>query len=120
MERLDAFVRVAGVEELAATACAVAASWVPDCEAELNALAAEHWTAARQLHARPRRWLQRLVTLRGTVAAAVGSPLGALQWLRAQEQRLVDAYVALEGSLELDDSARQRLRRQLVPAAFER
>jgi hypothetical protein len=91
-----------------------------EAEDELHALAAAHVEVATRLHARPRRWLKQLVALRATVAAAVGSELGALVWLRRQEQRLVDAYVALEGSRQLVGEERLRLRRALVPAAFER
>ena len=70
--------------------------------------------------ARPRRWLKLHATLRATLAAAIGTELGALMWLRRQEQRLIDCYVALEGSTALTPQERLRLRRELVPAAFER
>ena len=69
---------------------------------------------------RPRRWPKLLATLRATLAAAIGTELGALTWLRRQEQLFIDCYVALEGSATLSLDERRRLRRELVPAAFER
>lgn len=114
------FVAVAAAEELVAAGCAAVAGWVRGADAELHALAAAHLGTATALAARPRRWLKLSATLRATLAAAVGTELGALLWLRKQEQRLVDRYVELEASPALDEAARRRLRRQLVPAAFER
>lgn len=118
--RPDPFAAVAVEEEFVAAACAAVAHWVPYGEAELHALAAAHLEVATRFCAPPRRWLKLHVTLRATLAAAIGTELGALQWLRKQEQRLIDCYVALEGSTALDELERLRLRRQLVPAAFER
>ncbi len=118
--RADPFAAVAAQEEFVAAACAAVAGWVPDAEAELHELAAAHLQAAARLAARPRRWLKLHVTLRATLAAAIGTELGALTWLRKQEQRLIDQYVALEASPSLMEDERQRLRRVLVPAAFER
>jgi hypothetical protein len=120
MDDPDPFLGVAGGEEFVAAACAVVSSWVPAAEEELAAIAASHLDTATRLRARPRRWLKLLVTLRATLAAAARTELGALVWLRRQEQRLVDAYVALEGSPQLLPADRQTLRRQLVPSAFER
>jgi hypothetical protein len=120
MERPDPFAAVAAQEEFVAAACAAVASWVPDEEADLHGLAASHLSVAMGMAARPRRWLKLHVTLRATLAAAVGTELGALTWLRRQEQRLIDQYVALEASPALTEAQRRRLRRELVPAAFDR
>src|SRR5262249_37715651 len=95
--------------------------WVPDAEAELHALAAAHLTTARALgSAGPRRWLRLQATLRAALAAAIGTELGALEWLRRHEQRLIDGYMALAGAAALSPAERPRLRRVLVPEAFER
>jgi hypothetical protein len=120
MASRDPFTEVATQEELLAQACAAVASWVPDAARELHALGASHQRAATAMAARSRRWLRLHVTLRATVAAAIGTDLGALVWLRAQEQRLIDCYVTLEGSAALSPDERRQLRRELVPAAFER
>jgi hypothetical protein len=120
MEREDPFATVAAREEFVAVACSVVAGWVRAAEAELDVLASEHLEAASRWHARPQRWLKLQVALRALLAAVVGDELGALVWLRKQEQRLVDDYVTLEGSALLWGDERQRLRRQLVPAAFDR
>ena len=103
-----------------AAACAATAHWVPDAVAELHALAAAHLAAATALGVRQRRWRKLLATLRATLAAAIGTEMGALTWLRRQEQLLIDCYVALEGSTSLTPEERLRLRRELVPAAFSR
>jgi hypothetical protein len=116
----DPFAAVAAEEEFVAAACAAVATWVPGAEAELHALAAAHLETATRLSARPRRWPKLLATLRATLAAAIGTELGALVWLRRQQQRLVERYIDLEAVAPLDDGARRRLRRELVPAAFER
>lgn len=118
--RPDPFAAVAAAEEFAAAACAAVAQWVPGAEAELHALAAAHLETATRLAARPRHWFKLHATLRATLAAAIGTELGALQWLRRQQQRLVDRYVDLEASSRLEPEERLRLRRALVPAAFER
>ena len=120
MERPDLFTTVAAREEFVAVACSVVAGWVKAAETDLDVLASEHLESASRLKVKPRRWLKLQVALRALLAALVGDELGALVWLRKQEQRLVDDYMALEGSSELSGEARQRLRRQLVPAAFER
>ena len=73
------------------------AHWVPTIEADLHAMAAAHLAVATMLGARPRRWLKLHATLRATLAAAVGTELGALTWLRKQQQRLIDGYVEVEG-----------------------
>jgi hypothetical protein len=114
------FAKVASQEEFVAAACAAVASWVPAAEGELQAMAAAHLAAATAMAARPRRWLKLHVTLRATLAAAIGTELGALTWLRRQEQRLIDGYVTLEASSALTPAERRRLRRELVPSAFER
>ncbi|HWE28305.1 MAG TPA: hypothetical protein VHB97_09905 [Polyangia bacterium] len=111
---------MAAQEELVAAACAATAHWLPGAEAELHALAAAHLAVARGFGVRQRRWLKLLATLRATLAAAVGTELGALTWLRRQEQLLIDCYVALEGSSALTADERLHLRRELVPAAFLR
>ncbi|HEY2747230.1 MAG TPA: hypothetical protein VGL86_21555 [Polyangia bacterium] len=120
----DPFAAAAAEEELVAAACAAAARWVPGAEAELHALAAAHLATAtaltRTATARPRRWRAFYAGLQAMLAAAVGTELGALTWLRKQEQRLLDVYVALEGSSTLTAMERQRLRFELVPTAFER
>jgi hypothetical protein len=114
------FAAAAAQEEFVAAACAATAHWIPDAEAELHALAAAHLATATRLGAKPRRWARLMALVRATLAAAIGTELGALVWLRHQEQLLIDCYVALEGGSELADSARLRLRRELVPSAFER
>jgi hypothetical protein len=116
----EPFARVAAAEELVAAACAAVAEWVPDCESELRLLAAEHLRVAVRFAAHPQRWLKLRMAMAAMLAAAVGTKLGALGWLRAQEQRLVEGYLALEASPTLDGADRQELRRVLVPAAFER
>jgi hypothetical protein len=127
MTHPDSFGTVAAQEELVAAACAAVAQWVPSAHAELHALAASHLLAATASHltaatvpVRARRWLKLYVTLEATLAAAIGTELGALRWLRRQEQRLIDGYVALEASAALSPFERLRLRRELVPAAFDR
>jgi hypothetical protein len=115
-----AFAGVAAMEEMLAVACAVVAEWVPDCETPLGELAEAHRRAAVELMVRPRRWLKLRMTVAAMLGGGVGTKLGALGWLRTQEQRLVDDYVALEGSPALDLGDRHRLRRALLPAAFER
>lgn len=119
MARPDSFAAVAAQEEFVAAACAAVAHWVPAAEADLHALAASHLASATA-QKRPRRWLKLHVALRATLAAAIGTELGALKWLRRQEQRLIDGYVKLESSTTLSAEERRRLRRELVPAAFER
>ena len=120
MTRSRLFAAVAAQEELVAAACAATAHWVPDAEAELHALAAAHLAVATELGVRPRRWIKLLTALRATLAAAIGTELGALTWLRRQEQLLIDCYVALEGSALLGADERLRLRTERVPAAFAR
>ena len=114
------FAAVAAQEELVAAACAATAHWVPGAQAELHALAAAHLSVATALGVKPRRWTKLFAALRATLAAAIGTELGALTWLRRQEQLLIDCYVALEGSLALGADERLKLRRELVPAAFAR
>lgn len=120
MTRYERFRAVAALEELVAAACAATAHWVPGAEADLHTLAAAHLETATAMGCRPRRWLKLHATLRATLAAAMGTELGALTWLRRQEQRLIDGYMALEGLPSLTPMERLRLRRELVPAAFER
>ena len=120
MKKSEPFGRVAAAEELVAAACAAVAEWVPDHEATLSALAAEHLGVAVRFDVKPRRWLRMRMTIKATLAAAIGTQLGALAWLRTQEQRLVDAYIALESAAHLLPDERRLLRRKLVPAAFER
>lgn len=120
MRKIDPYAAVAAQEEFVAAACAATAQWVPEAEPELHALAAAHLAAATALGARPRRWPKLLATLRATLAAAIGTELGALTWLRRQEQLLIDCYVTLEASSALAADERLRLRRELVPAAFGR
>jgi hypothetical protein len=119
----DGFAAVAAEEERVAAACAAAARWLPAAEADLHALAAAHLATARALtmsSSRPIPWRGLYASLQALLAAVVGTELGTLLWLRRQEQRLVDAYVALEGSPTLTALERQRLRRVLVPTTFER
>jgi hypothetical protein len=120
MTSVDRFGMVAAEEEFVAAACAAVASWVPAAEDELHLLAAAHLAVARRLAVRPRRWLKLAATLRATLAAAIGTELGALTWLRRQEQRLIDRYVDLEARPLLVDDERLLLRSELVPSAFER
>ena len=120
MARSRLYAAVAAQEELVAAACAATAHWVPDAEAELHALAAAHLSVATELGVKPRRWIKLLTSLRATLAAAIGTEMGALTWLRRQEQLLIDCYVALEGALALGADERLRLRRERVPAAFAR
>lgn len=119
-DRITRFAAAAAQEEFVAAACAATAHWVPDAEAELHALAAAHLAAAVSLGARRRRWPTLMATLRATLAAAIGTELGALTWLRRQEQLLIDCYVGLEASPSLSPEERLRLRRELVPSAFSR
>ena len=120
MARTDRFAAVAAQEEFVAAACAATAHWVPDAEAELHALAAAHLSVATALGVKPRRWTKLFAALRATLAAAIGTQVGALTWLRRQEQLLIDCYVTLEGMTALGADERLRLRRELVPSAFER
>jgi hypothetical protein len=120
MAKADPFAVVAAQEELVAAACAAVAHWVPAAEAELHALAAAHLAAAGTATVRPRRWLRLHVTLLATLAAAIGTELGALVWLRRREQRLIDGYMMLEASPALSAEERLHLRRERVPAAFAR
>src|SRR4051812_11309819 len=120
MLRPDPFAAIASEEEFVAAACAAASTWVPDLEADLHTMAAAHLAVATRWLPRPRRWLKLLANLRATLAAAIGTEMGALTWLRKQQQRLLDAYVDLEASPALGPLERQLLREELVPAAFER
>ena len=120
MARTDRFAAVAAQEEFVAAACAATAHWIPDAEAELHALAAAHLATATRLGVKPRRWPRLLAIVRATLAAAIGTELGALTWLRRQEQLLIDCYVALEGSSLIGADERLRLRTERVPAAFAR
>ena len=120
MRTPDPFAGIAAEEEFVSAACAAVAAWVPNAEAELHVLAAAHLQTATALHARSRRWSKLHASLRAMLSAAVGTELGALTWLRRHEQRLVDRYVGLEASAALDEAARRRLRRTLVPDAFDR
>jgi hypothetical protein len=120
MSRPDRFAAVAAQEEFVAAACAATAHWVPAAEAELHALAAGHLSTATRLGIKPRRWPRLMAIVRATLAAAIGTELGALTWLRRQEQLLIDCYVTLEAQTSLASDERRRLRRELVPAAFER
>ena len=120
MQRPEPFAAIATEEEFVAAACAAAAPWVPALETELLALAAAHLAVATRWLPRPRRWPRLLASLRATLAAAIGTEMSALMWLRKQEQRLIDAYVLLEGSTTLGPAERRRLREEMVPAAFER
>src|SRR6476661_1544225 len=97
MARTVRFAAVAAQEEFVAAACAATAHWVPDAEAELHALAATHLATATRLGIKPRRWPRLLAIVRATLAAAIGTQLGALTWLRRQEQLLIDCYVTIEG-----------------------
>jgi len=120
MSPADRFAAAAAQEEFVAAACAATAHWVPDAEAQLHALAAAHLATATRLGIKPRRWPRLMALVRATLAAAIGTEIGALLWLRRQEQLLIDCYVTLEGVSALGDEERRRLRRELVPAAFER
>src|SRR5215470_15081006 len=120
MERAHEFETVAAREEFVAVACSVVSGWVKPAESDLDVLASEHLEAASRMRVKPRRWLKLQVALRALLAALVVDELGALVWLRRQEQRLVDDYMALEGSDALSLESRQRLRQKLVPAAFDR
>jgi hypothetical protein len=120
MHRPDPFAAIAAKEEFVAAACAAVAQWVPSIEPDLHAMAAAHLAVATKLAARPRRWHKLHATLRATLAAAIGTEMGALTWLRQQQQRLLDGYVEAEGLSTLTVAERLRLRRELVPAAFER
>jgi len=120
MARPSPFAAVAADEELLAAACEAVAHWVPDAAATLQGLAAAHLAVARRLVPRPQRWLKLHVTVRATLAAALAGGLGALTWLRHKEQQLIDRYVDLEARAGLTEGERHLLRRQLVPAAFER
>ena len=120
MSHPEPFAAIAAEEEFVAAACAAVSLWVPALEAELHALAAAHLAVATRWLPRARRWPKLLATLRATVAAAIGTELGALLWLRKQEQRLIDGYVDLEASSALGPAERRLLRETMVPAAFER
>ena len=116
----DPYRGVADGEERLAAACAAVADRLagPD---ELHRVTGEHLQAARALQARPNtRWRDLQLMLLATLASSVGGELGALVWLRKQEQRLLDRYMALEQSRQLAPLERQRLRRYLIPGAFAR
>ena len=111
---------VADGEERLAAACAAVAMRLKVPEA-LHAIAGGHLQAARALKARPNaRWRDLQAALLAALASSVGGELGALVWLRKQEQRLLDHYMALEGAPVLTPLERQRLRRYLIPGAFAR
>jgi hypothetical protein len=116
----DAYVAIADGEELLAAACAAVAERLQE-PAEVHRLTGEHLQVATLLHARPRKRRRDLqLTLLATLASSAGGELGVLTWLRKQEQRLVDSYMALDASLGLAPIERRRLRRYLVPRAFAR
>src|SRR5580704_3136450 len=92
----DPFRAVADGEERLAAACAAVATRL-DAPDALFVVTGEHLQAARALAARPNpRWRDLQAALLATLASSVGGELGALVWLRKQEQRLLDLYLALE------------------------
>lgn len=116
----DPYRKISEGEEHLAAACAAVAERVARPEL-LHKLSGEHLRAATELRARPRkRWRELRLTLLVTLALSVGGELGALTWLRRQEQRLVDEHTALAASPRLAELDRQRVRRYLVPGAFAR
>jgi len=116
----DPFCAVADGEERLAAACAAVATRL-DAPDALHVVTGEHLQAARALKARPNtRWRDLQAALLATLASSVGGELGALVWLRKQEQRLLDRYMALESAPKVTPLERQRLRRYLIPGAFAR
>jgi hypothetical protein len=116
----DPYRNIAEGEEHLAAACAAVADRLAQPDV-LHKLSGEHLRAATELCVRPRkRWRELRLTLLVTLALSVGGELGALTWLRRQEQRLVDEHTALAVSPRLAELDRQRVRRRLVPGAFAR
>jgi hypothetical protein len=60
-----------------------------------------------------------LAAARALLKAAL-EPGGTLGWLREREHRSVRSYLALDTVAGLDDETRRRLRRVLIPAAYDR
>ncbi|HEX4459832.1 MAG TPA: hypothetical protein VIA18_17760 [Polyangia bacterium] len=117
---VDPYRAIADGEERLAAACAAVASRL-DAPDALHVVTGEHLHAARALKARRNtRWRDLQIALLAAVASSVGGEVGALVWLRKQEQRLLDHYMALEQSPTLSPLERQRLRRYLIPGAFAR
>lgn len=117
---VDPYRAIAEGEEQLAAECAAVATRLEAPDA-LHIVTGEHLQAARALKARPNtRWRDWQAALLATLASSVGGEVGALVWLRKQEQRLLDRYMALEQSATLLPLERQRLRRYLIPGAFAR
>lgn len=115
----QALARIGALEEELEATCAALAT-LSLAGDELGALAAEHREAAAKLRAtRPRVWTA-LASAQATVRGLLASERAALAWLRGREHRLVRAYLALETSGGLSDVVRARVRRYLLPAAFDR
>lgn len=117
---VDPYRVVAEGEERLAAECAAVATRLASPDV-LHLVTGEHLQAARALKARPStRWRDWQAALLATMASSVGGEVGALVWLRKQEQRLLDHYMALEQSPALLPLERQRLRRYMIPGAFAR
>jgi hypothetical protein len=91
----------------------------PELRREFARLADEHRAAAETLGARGARMHEVLEAARALVQAAL-EPGGTIGWLREREHRLIRNYLALDTISGLDDATRRRLRRELLPAAYDR
>src|SRR5581483_4865714 len=86
---------------------------------EFARLADEHREAAEALGARGARMHEVLAAARALVQAAL-EPGGTIGWLREREHALIRDYLALDTVAAVDDETRKRLRRELLPAAYDR
>jgi hypothetical protein len=115
-----AMMRAIAAEEAAiAAACATVAAYAPDAAEALAMLAGAHARAADRFGAPSGGWRERVAPLVARLAGLRGAT-GALAWLRDREHHLVRRYLELEGDASLDGVLRESLRREWVPAAFER
>jgi hypothetical protein len=109
-----------GVGEAAlSAACWAMASVRSELRKPFARLAEAHRAAAEALGVAGPRMSDAMAAGRALLAA-ITSPGGAAAWLLAREHALVRAYLALDTDDALDDVARARLRREWLPAAYDR
>jgi hypothetical protein len=107
--------RLGDVEAELAAACSAITALRPD-EA-FSGLAREHRETATRLR-RGGAPLRELYAAGRALWAMLRG--GAVAWLRAREHQLVCAYLSVDTVLGLDDETRAALRREWLPAAFDR
>src|SRR5947209_862020 len=109
-----------GEAELSAACWALAGLRnAPELKREFARLADEHHDAAETLGASGARMHEVLAAARALMHAAL-EPGGTIGWLHAREHKLIREYLALDTVATVDDETRRRLRRELLPAAYDR